>query len=79
MNIQIVRGDTRVEGFAMVLSISHITGVALIVVNVLGVTSKYINDIHGNTVVQDHSTGFYVFELHGFSVGITSSIFVGLL
>ena len=51
--------------------------VALVNVNVLGVSSKYINDIHGNTVVQDRSTGFHVFELHGFSVGITSSIIVG--
>ena len=51
--------------------------VALVFVNVLGVSPKYINDIHGNTVVQDRSTGFHVFELHGFSVGITSSIFVG--
>ena len=39
---------------------------------------KYINDIHGNTVVQDKSTGFHVFELHGFSVGVTSSIFMGI-
>ena len=56
----------------------HITNlVALVFVNVLGVSSKYIDDIHGNTVVQDRSTGFHVFELHGFSVGIKSSIFVG--
>ena len=40
--------------------------------------AKYINDIHGNTVVQDKSTGFHVFELHGFSVGVTSSIFMGV-
>ena len=51
--------------------------VGLVSINVLGVYPKYINDIHGNTVVQDRSTGFHVFELHGFSVGITSSIFVG--
>ena len=51
--------------------------VALVFVNVLGVFPKYINDIHGNTVIQDRSTGFHVFELHGFSMGITSSIFVG--
>ena len=51
--------------------------VVLVIINVLGVSSKYINDIHGNTVVQDCSTGFHVFELHGFSVGVTSSIFVG--
>ena len=40
--------------------------------------AKYINDIHGNTVVQDKSTGFHVFELHGFSVGVTSSVFMGI-
>ena len=40
--------------------------------------ARYINDIHGNTVVQDKSSGFHVFELHGFSVGITSSIFMGI-
>ena len=56
----------------------HFTNLeALVFVNVLGVSSKYINDIHGNTVVQDRSTGFHVFELQGFSMGVTSSIFVG--
>ena len=30
------------------------------------------------TVVRDKSTGFHVFELHGFSVGVTSSIFMGI-
>ena len=40
--------------------------------------AKYINDIHGNTVVEDRSSGFHVFELHGFSVGVTSSIFMGV-
>ena len=40
--------------------------------------AKYINDIHGNTIVQDKSTGFHVFELHGFSVGVTSLIFMGV-
>ena len=64
-------------GFTMVFSMPYMNVVALVIVNVLGVSSKYINDIHGNTVVQDHSTGFHVFELHGFSVGVTSSIFVG--
>ena len=51
--------------------------VALVVVNVCGVYPRYINDIHGNTVVQDKSTGFHVLELHGYSMGVTSSIFVG--
>ena len=46
---------------------------------VLGVGgARYLNDIHGNTVIQDKSSGFHVFELHGFSVGITSSIFIGI-
>ena len=61
----------------MVLSMSYINVDALIVVDVLGVTSEYINDIHGHTVVQDRSTGFHMFELHRFSVGFTSSIFIG--
>ena len=51
--------------------------VVLVIGYVLGVSSKHINDIHGNTVVQDCLTGFHVFKLHGFSVGVTSSIFVG--
>ena len=38
--------------------------------------AKYINNIHGNTVVQDRSSGFHVFELHGYSVGVTSSIYM---
>ena len=40
--------------------------------------AKYINDIHGNTVVQDRSSGFHVFKLHGYSVGVTSLIFMGV-
>ena len=40
--------------------------------------AKYINDIHGNTVVEDRSSGFHVFELHGYSVGVTSSVFMGV-
>ena len=61
----------------MVTGMHNINLVALVFVNVFGVSSKFINDIHGYTVVQDISTGFHVFKLHGFSVGITSSIFVG--
>ena len=38
--------------------------------------AKYHNDVHGNTVQVDKSTGFHVFELHGFSVGGTSSVFL---
>ena len=40
--------------------------------------AKYINDIHGNTVVEDTSSCFHIFELHGFSVGVTSTIFMGV-
>ena len=40
--------------------------------------AKYVNDIHGNTVVQDKSTWFHVFELHGFLVGVTLSVFMGI-
>ena len=39
---------------------------------------RYLNDIHGNTVIQDKSSGFHIFELRGFSVGITSSVFIGI-
>ena len=66
-------------GFTMVFSMPHTNVVSLVIINVLGVSSKYINDIHGNTVMQDRSTRFHVFELNGFSLGVTSSIFVGLL
>ena len=62
---------------SMVMGMHNINLVALVCVNVLGVSSKYINDVHGNTVVQDRLTGVHVYELHEFSVGITSSIFVG--
>ena len=51
-------------------------GMLLLVLDVGG--ARYLNDIHGNTVIQDKSTGFHVFELHGFSVGVTSSIFMGI-
>ena len=37
---------------------------------------KYHNNVHGNTVQVDKSTGFHILELHGFSVGVTSSIFI---
>ena len=43
-----------------------------------GCEARYLNDIHGNTVIQDKSSGFHIFELHGFSVGITSSVFIGI-
>ena len=41
--------------------------------------SKYVNDIHGNTIQVDKSTGFHVLELHGMTAGVTSSLFVGAL
>ena len=40
--------------------------------------AKYVSDIYGNTVVQDKSTGFHVFELPGYSVGETSSVLIGI-
>ena len=60
-----------------------VSGVVLVRVGMLWLIldvggARYINDIHGNTVIQDKSTGFHVFELHGFSVGVTSSIFMGI-
>ena len=51
-------------------------GMVLRILDVGG--ARYVNDIHGNTVIQDKSTGFHVFELHGFRVGVTSSIFMGI-
>ena len=51
-------------------------GMLWLILNVGG--ARYINDIHGNTVIQDKSSGFHVFELHGFSIGITSSVFMGI-
>ena len=41
---------------------------------VLGV--KYHNYIHGNIIHLDKSSSFHVFELHGFSVGVTSFVFL---
>ena len=35
----------------MVMGMHNINLVTLVVVNVLGVSSKYINNIHGNTVM----------------------------
>ena len=38
--------------------------------------SRYVNDIHGNSIQIDKSSGFHVLELHGYTAGVTSSIFV---
>ena len=73
-----IRVDTRtLDLMRIVRGMYSANLVAVIVVNVCGVYPRYINDIHGNTVVQEKSTGFHVLELHGFTVGVTSSIFVG--
>ena len=40
---------------------------------------KYINDIHGNTIQVDKSTGFHVLELHGMTAGVTSSLLIGAM
>ena len=39
-------------------------------------TTKYINDIHGNSIQVDKSSGFHIFELHGYTAGFTSSLFI---
>ena len=62
---------------------SMMTRAVLVVMGMLwlvlgGGEARYLNDIHGNTVIQDKSSGFHIFELHGFSVGITSSVFIGI-
>ena len=41
--------------------------------------TKYVNDIHGNTIQVDKSSGFNVLELHGMNAGVTSSMFVGAM
>ena len=74
---RLLSGLILAENSCCVVGMFHVDIVTLMAVGVLGVSSKYINEIHGNNVVQDRLTGFHVFELHGFSVGITSSIFIG--
>ena len=39
-------------------------------------TAKYVNDIHGNSIQVDKSSGFHIFELHGYTAGVTSSLFI---
>ena len=42
--------------------------------------ARYTNDVNGNTVQIDKSSGFHIMELHAYTAGVTSSIFVsGLL
>ena len=42
--------------------------------------ARYTNDVHSNTVEIDKSSGFHILELHGYTAGVTSSIFAtGLL
>ena len=38
--------------------------------------AKCINDIHGNSIQVDKSSGFHIFELHGYTAGVTSSLFI---
>ena len=38
--------------------------------------SRYINDVQGNSIQIDKSSGFHVLELHGYTAGVTRSIFV---
>ena len=62
------------DSTSRIMPISKLTLWSILVCGV----SKYINDIHGNTVVEDRLLGFHVFELHGFSVGLTSTMFMGV-
>ena len=65
------------EGISIVIRVvSVVMAMSWLVLE--GSEARYLNDIHGNTVIQDKSSGFHIFELHGFSVGITSSIFIGI-
>ena len=65
------------EGSSIVIrAVSVVMGMFWLVLE--GGEARYLNDIHGNTVIQDKSSGFHIFELHGFSVGITSSVFIGI-
>ena len=41
--------------------------------------TKYVNDIHGDTIQVDKSSRFHVLELHGMTAGVTSSLFVGAM
>ena len=38
---------------------------------------EYTNDVHGNTVQVDRSSGFHILELHGMTASVTSSLFIG--
>ena len=61
-------------------AIIRVVSVGMVMLGLIleGSEARYLNDIHGNTVIQDKSSGFHIFELHGFSVGITSSVFIGI-
>ena len=64
----------------IILVIMEIIVMGLFVMQlVLPGMSRYVNDIHGNTIQVDKSTGFHVLELHGMTAGVTSSLFVGAL
>ena len=41
--------------------------------------AKYTNNVYGNTVQVDKSYGFHILELHGFTAGVTSSLFIGAM
>ena len=41
--------------------------------------TKYVNDIHGNTIQVDKSSGFHVLELLGMTAGVTSILFIGAM
>ena len=52
---------------------------AVILGEVLPRMSKYMNNIHGNTIQVDKSTGIHVLELLGMTAGVTSSLLVGAM
>ena len=62
----------------LVIMLAVLMGI-VIMGEVLPGMSKYVNDIHGNTIQVDKSTGFHVLELHGMTAGVTSSLFIGAL
>ena len=50
---------------------------AFIMVMPMTSVTKYVNDVHGNTVQIYKSSEFHILELSGMTPGIMSSIFIG--
>ena len=62
----------------LVIMLAVLMGI-VIMGEVLPGMCKYVNDIHGNTIQVDKSTGFHVLELHEMTAGVTSILFIGAL